>query len=149
MPDAYIERVDIVPDLDTHSLSVTAIGSEATSAKLAAAVVMGNGTVVGVGYGLASNPFDVSMPPLEDLSLWAPDTPSLYDVYVYILNSSLREGPPIMPSFGSTSHDISMPVLDVVQSYTGMRKVSKCRDELGIWRFCLNDVPTFVYGVLY
>ena len=61
--------------------------------------------------------------PIEHIHPWTPDDPFLYDVYV-------------------KTED------DLVRSYFGMRKFSRGYDSYGKIRFCLNDKPLFLNGLL-
>jgi len=60
---------------------------------------------------------------LPDFRPWSPDDPFLYDLYV-------------------KTED------DLVKSYFGMRKFSAGYDKDGVLRFCLNEKPLFLSGVL-
>ena len=61
--------------------------------------------------------------PIEHIHPWTPDDPFLYDIYV-------------------KTED------DLVRSYFGMRKFSRGYDSTGKIRFCLNDRPLFLNGLL-
>ncbi len=65
---------------------------------------------------------------LKDPVLWSPDNPKLYSV-----KAVLKRGG---------------KVLDEVNSYCALRKVSKIKDELGVSRIALNDEPIFQLGPL-
>lgn len=60
---------------------------------------------------------------LENMHSWSLDDPFLYDFYV------------------ATSDE-------TIKSYFGMRKFSKGKDKRGIERFCLNNQPIFLSGLL-
>ncbi|MDO4520040.1 MAG: glycoside hydrolase family 2 TIM barrel-domain containing protein, partial [Erysipelotrichaceae bacterium] len=60
---------------------------------------------------------------LDDVHVWTPDDPFLYDVYVQTED-------------------------DVIKSYFGMRKFSAGNDKEGVPRFCLNNRPLFFSGLL-
>ncbi len=68
--------------------------------------------------------------------LWSPTTPFLYDIQV-----SLREG---------TDNDIvhGKTIVDQVNGYCAMRKISLGKDEHGVQRLMLNNKPLFQYGPL-
>jgi len=61
--------------------------------------------------------------------LWSPDSPFLYDLQVTLKDQSGR-------------------ILDTVDSYFGMRKISVGKDAHGINRLLLNNTPLFQYGFL-
>ena len=61
--------------------------------------------------------------PIENIHAWTPDDPFLYDVFV-------------------KTED------DLVRSYFGIRKFASGYDSSGKKRFCLNDKPLFLTGLL-
>ncbi len=61
--------------------------------------------------------------PIEHPHYWTPDDPFLYDVYIQTED-------------------------DIVKSYFGMRRFSIANDASGLKRFCLNDEPLFLSGLL-
>ncbi|MHC4474608.1 MAG: glycoside hydrolase family 2 protein [Planctomycetota bacterium] len=65
---------------------------------------------------------------IPDAKLWSPQSPFLYDLEV--------------------SLDIRGKVMDAVNSYFGMRKISIGKDEDGFNRLMLNNKPLFQYGPL-
>ena len=64
----------------------------------------------------------------DDLHLWSPDDPFLYDLEV-----TLYQGD---------------KVVDKVESYFAMRKFNTAKDENGIVRLMLNNEPIFMFGPL-
>jgi len=61
--------------------------------------------------------------------LWSPAAPNLYDLKLELVGSD-----------GT--------VVDVVKSYTGIRKVGKVKDQEGNWRLALNGEVIFHFGPL-
>ncbi len=82
------------------------------------AQVVDGGKVVAEAKG---SPLTLKVP---DAKLWSPASPHLYDLKV------------------------SIPGVDEVTSYTGIRKVGRAQDKDGNWRFTLNDKPIFHWGPL-
>ena len=78
------------------------------------------------GRSVNNQAVEVAMP--EQVKLWSPDAPNLYDLQVRIL----RDG----------------KVIDQVSSYAAMRKYSMRRDDKGIVRFQLNNRDIFHFGPL-
>lgn len=78
------------------------------------------------GRSVNNQAVEVAMP--EQVKLWSPDAPNLYDLQVRIL----RDG----------------KVVDQVSSYAAMRKYSMRRDDKGIVRFQLNNRDIFHFGPL-
>ena len=144
-PAAYIRHLELVPDLDSSALLVTANGSELAQGRLVAAIMIDptSNTVVAASYGQASNEFQVT---ISSPQLWTPDNPFLYPVSIQLLDVDVSTTP-TLPAAGTPAEGLVLPgAIDIVQAYTGMRKASKCRDSRGIVRFCLNNIPTFLYG---
>lgn len=134
VPETYIGGLKIVPNVDNstvkitvnckgqkcdESLCVNVTGASAGKKKTPASVrvVSGSG---GRGDEVAIK--------LQDVRLWSPDEPWLYDLTVTL-------GPEDKP-------------IDQVTSYFGMRKVSLGKDENGITRILLNGKPLFMFGPL-
>jgi hypothetical protein len=70
--------------------------------------------------------------PDNELKLWSPDEPFLYDLTV-----ALNDGQPRRAR-----------ELDSVQSYFGMRKIALGKDQHGVTRIMFNGQPLFQYGPL-
>jgi len=125
VPEASIGGLKIVPDVDHHRLNLTVIGRgncETSTVR----VVAREGTKMEVGAtGKPDRPMRV---PIEKAKLWSPDSPFLYDLEVELL--------------------VDGRVVDRVESYFGMRKISVGPDEKGVTRLLLNDRPLFQYGTL-
>lgn len=64
----------------------------------------------------------------QDMKLWSPDSPFLYDITVTLLKND-------------------EPV-DRIESYAAMRKISTAKDQNGIVRMQLNDKDLFQFGPL-
>lgn len=125
VPETYIGRTKLTPDIDHETLTVeTKIINPPSNLTLKAIVLDGDKTVVELN-GTADKPLTI---PLENPKLWSPDSPHLYDL---VLNL-----------------EVNGEAIDSVQSYFGMRKYSLDRDQEGNLRFCLNNKPLFLYGPL-
>ena len=77
MPAAHIERLELVPDIDTGSISITVHGSKSGTG--VRAEVTANGKNIATGEGTEGTAFKVQIP---DPQLWSPDSPFLYDLQV-------------------------------------------------------------------
>ena len=119
----HIDNLVITPDIDNGILRLTAL----TAAKegTVEAAVYDNGRIVACAKGAAGSPLALKM---ENMHLWTPDDPFLYDVRV-----TLKHG---------------RHTLDCVTSYAAMRKISRAKDCNGIWRMQLNNSDLFQYGPL-
>ena len=122
----HIGRLRITPDIDRRILSVGAETTGCSAGTLLEVEVYDGDVLVASGKSINAQPVDIRMP--EDMKLWSPDNPFLYDLKV-----RLSEG-------GKT--------LDRVESYAAMRKFSTVRDKDGIVRLALNNRPLFQYGPL-
>jgi hypothetical protein len=120
-----IASLKIVPDIDagTARLEVELRGG-AENGLIRVAVKDGEQTVAGV-TGSAGKPLVI---PIANAKLWSPESPFLYDLHVDLLD-------------GAT-------VLDEVDTYLGMRKISVGKDERGVPRLLLNNKPFFQVGPL-
>ena len=77
VPAAHIKRLQLVPDIDTGSISITVHGSKAGAG--VRAEVTANGKNIATGEGTEGTAFKVQIP---DPQLWSPDSPFLYDLQV-------------------------------------------------------------------
>jgi hypothetical protein len=122
---AGIDDMTLTPDVDSHALHVRVKESPAAAQCHLEAVAFWNGHPVGRASGPVGTPLKVS---LSELWLWTPDQPSLYGLTVY-----LKQGDEIV---------------DVVDSYFGMRKVAVRKDANGVSRIMLNDEFLFLVGAM-
>lgn len=122
VPENHIASLKITPDLDGSRILVEA---EGCSSGIVEAVVKEGGKVVAKGRALAGRSASVS---IAKPHLWSPDDPFLYDMEVTLT--------------------VNGKVVDRVESYCAMRKISKFLDKDCIWRFALNNEPVFLYGPL-
>ena len=121
----FITSVKSIPDIDQKTLSVTAAAFEKNPGDITEVKVLENGKIIGSGKSSAGEEMLVT---LNDLKLWSPETPFLYDLEI----SLTRNG----------------KLLDQVKSYAGMRKISAKRDANGIVRLQLNNHDYFQFGPL-
>lgn len=122
----HIDNLRITPDVDFRTIRVEATVANASSSDLLEVQVYDGGKLVGTGKSINGQAAEVQMP--EDMKLWTPDTPNLYDLKVSLTSQ------------GKT--------VDQVGSYTAMRKFSMGKDERGINRIMLNNKPIFNFGPL-
>ena len=124
--ETHIENLRILPDIDRNILSVGVETSASAASVMAEVVVLDGDTEVARSRSVNGQAVEVAMP--EQVKLWSPDSPHLYDLQVRIL----RDG----------------KVIDQVSSYAAMRKYSMRRDDKGIIRFQLNNRDIFHFGPL-
>jgi len=121
----YITHLKTVTNIDGANVTVLASAEGTTSTDIIEVKVLDNGNVISTGKAVAGQEVFLAVP---DVKLWSPETPHLYDMKVSIL----RDG----------------KVVDNVQSYFGMRKISTKRDANGIVRLQLNNKDYFQFGPL-
>lgn len=126
VPETHIENLRITPDIDKNILSVKATASAATSASRVEVKVKEGSRVIATGQSINNLPVEIAMP--ENVKLWSPDSPHLYDLEVVLWDGNKQ--------------------LDKVDSYAAMRKYSMKRDNKGIVRLQLNNKDLFHFGPL-
>ncbi len=125
---AHIASLRTLPDIDSNTLSVTALteGVAPDASITTSVVVKDNGKVVAQGKSINNQTVEIEMP--DDVKLWSPDAPNLYDMEITLTRN------------GQT--------VDKVNSYAAMRKFSTIRDDKGLVRLALNNKPIFQFGPL-
>jgi beta-galactosidase/beta-glucuronidase len=125
VPDSYVNRIKLTPDIDTETLEIT-VDLEGPA---------GDFQVLAIANDRKQEIAAVSGPPettlklvIPNLKLWSPTQPFLYDLQIDI--------------FQGDQH------VDQVSSYFGMRKFSMEPNNKGQLRLCLNNEPLFHYGPL-
>lgn len=122
----HISSLRILPDIDANTLTIDLTPSYITPDQTVEIKVFDNGQLVASGRGEDGETVTVSMP--EEVKLWSPDAPNLYDMEV------------------SLYYDGALS--DKVNSYAAMRKFSTKRDDKGKMRIQLNNKDLFQYGPL-
>ncbi|MEN6321974.1 MAG: sugar-binding domain-containing protein [Proteiniphilum sp.] len=126
VPETYIEDLKITPDIDKNVLKVVALTNMVSPTQKVEVKVKEGDKVVATSQSINNQPVEIIMP--ENVKLWSPDSPFLYDVEVVLWNGSKQ--------------------LDKVDSYAAMRKYSTHRDDKGIVRLQLNNKDLFQFGPL-
>ena len=126
VPEKHIENIRVTPDIDKRTLTVEALTGNRSSSDRVEVKVKEGSKVVATAQSINNQPVEVSMP--ENMKLWSPDSPHLYDLEITLWNGTKQ--------------------LDRVSSYAAMRKYSTNRDEKGIVRFQLNNKDIFHFGPL-
>ncbi|UPR03052.1 beta-galactosidase [Chloropicon primus] len=134
--EAYIQRIRVIPNVDANTVTVMAsVRQEVFRRNHGLFVkVLCEGELVGFASGSTHHQVEISLNEGHKTRLWTPESPFLYDVEVYLHDS-------IIPK-KSNDH------VDMVRSYTAMRKVSVGTDVNGVQRLKLNNKNLFQYGVL-
>ena len=123
--DLSITRLEPIPDIDAGTVTIHADLSGIDSGLELRVRVLDGGTEVVSGRGPDPGELTLRVPAPK---LWSPDSPHLYDLEVELLRGG--------------------QVVDRVESYFAMRKISMDRDAAGDMRFQLNNEPLFHLGPL-
>ena len=132
VPDNYIETLTVTPDYDARTVTVRARTAKPGGAVNLWAVVRAGGMTIAEDWGSdeADRDGEVTLDiPEEHFFPWSPDSPFLYDLTV-----------------GTTQGEEES--FDTVHSYFALRKWSCAPDAKGVLRFCLNDRPLLLNGLL-
>ncbi len=122
VPSAHIRELPLIPDLE----GVTVVPKVTGGARVEMIVSEPEGAEVARVEGEAGQRLRANLPAPH---LWTPDDPYLYDLQVRLLDESGN-------------------VLDVVESYTGLRTIGTVADAQGRPRIALNGRITFLHGPL-
>ena len=132
VPDNYIQTLTVTPDYDARTVTVRVHTAKPGGAVNLWAMVRAGGVTIAEDWGSdeADQDGEVNLNiPEEHFFPWSPDTPFLYDLTVGT-NQGEEAG------------------LDTVHSYFALRKWSCAPDAHGVLRFCLNDKPILLNGLL-
>lgn len=132
VPDNYIQTLTVTPDYDARTVTVRVHTAKPGGAVNLWAMVRAGGVTIAEDWGSdeADQDGEVTLNiPEEHFFPWSPDTPFLYDLTV---GTNQREE----------------AEFDTVHSYFALRKWSCAPDAHGVLRFCLNDKPILLNGLL-
>ncbi|MEQ9438689.1 MAG: glycoside hydrolase family 2 TIM barrel-domain containing protein [Cyclobacteriaceae bacterium] len=131
VPQNYIKDVKVTPDIDQKTAKIDLQFPALSSGFTVLIKALADGKEVSskqIPVGVKSEEVQVLLD-IKDPVLWSPDNPFLYDLQI-----SLR--------------DQEGQVIDDVESYFGMRKISLGKDPNGYTRILLNNEPLFQFGLL-
>ena len=132
VPDNYIQTLTVTPDYDARTVTVRVHTAKPGGAVNLWAMVRAGGVTIAEDWGSdeADQDGEVTLNiPEEHFFPWSPDTPFLYDLTVGTNRGEEAE-------------------FDTVHSYFALRKWSCAPDAHGVLRFCLNDKPILLNGLL-
>ena len=112
--------------IDKNILKVEALINQCAASDKVEVKVLDGTRVVATGQSINNQPVEIAMP--EDVKLWSPQSPFLYNLEITVSSGNKQ--------------------LDQVKSYTAMRKFSTKRDDKGIVRLQLNNKDLFQFGPL-
>lgn len=125
VPQTAIARLKMIPDIDKKILQLKVNSNSASSEYYVNATVYDKGKKVTEAKGKLGQNLVIH---LENMKMWSPDNPFLYDLTVSLFKGSKK--------------------IDEVKTYFGMRKISLGKDDQGITRLFLNNKPLFQFGPL-
>ncbi len=124
--EAFLKQVKITTDIDNSSVSIIPMSNISLVKRYKVWVdIFFDNKKVASGITKPGIPLDLK---IENAQLWSPDHPNLYDVRMSLINPS-------------------RVVIDLVESYFGMRKIS-LGNHNGVKYLFLNNAPLFHYGTL-
>ncbi|MCC6125829.1 MAG: glycoside hydrolase family 2 [Pirellulales bacterium] len=126
MAEVHLERLTIVPDVDNSCLRLRDNFLRGLPCRVRAVAYDGK-TEVARDEQMLGNEIKLDIPK-DQLKLWSPENPFLYDLLVTIEQDGKK--------------------IDEVRSYFGMRKIDLGKDERGITRMRLNGKAYFQVGPL-
>lgn len=125
VPKKYVADLKATPDIDAGTVTVAAGLAGATFGDVLEVTVMDAGQPLVTAKGAAGQELVLS---LNNAKRWSPENPFLYDLRVKLISKG--------------------QVIDAVESYFGMRKISLQKDEFGVVRMQLNNQDYFQFGPL-
>ena len=123
--DKYIENIRTNSNIDKSQLTVAVESNGTTSADVVEVRVYEGKNILSTTKVSSCEKLEISIP---DAKLWSPETPFLYTMKINLISNG--------------------KVIDQVDSYFAMRKISTKRDKNGIVRLELNNKTYFQFGPL-
>lgn len=120
VPENYLRSLRITPKLEENAVHIRL---EADDPAMAAVTICRDGGIIAEGQTDENGESTLTIP-AEELRLWSPEDPFLYDVAITLAGG------------------------DKVESYFGMRAFGIGKDEKGLPRLLLNGKPYFQNGLL-
>ncbi|NEW81414.1 MAG: beta-galactosidase [Mariniphaga sp.] len=123
--DIYIENIRTTSNIDKNLLTVNVVSNGTTSGDVFEVKVYDGKNLISTTKASSCQKLEISIP---DAKLWSPETPFLYTMKINLISNG--------------------KVIDQVDSYFAMRKISTKRDKNGIVRLELNNKAYFQFGPL-
>lgn len=123
--EKHIKTIRTTPDIDNNRVSFELVSYGTNYADLYEVEVFDGATKIASAKASVSQPVNISIP---EVKLWDTKSPFLYNIKVSLSSNK--------------------KVVDQVDSYFAMRKVSTKRDKNGIVRLQLNNKDQFQFGPL-
>jgi beta-galactosidase/beta-glucuronidase len=123
--EKHISLLHTVPDIDHGKVSVEVVGENTNFADVIEVKALDNQTVVSAGKASVGQIIELAIP---NAKLWSPDEPFLYNLEINLYQKG--------------------KIVDRINSYFAMRKISTKRDPNGIVRLQLNNQSLVQLGPL-
>ena len=123
--DTFIENIKMISDIDNENLNLLMEVANLQPNDLIHITVLENDSRIIAYLETVENEVEIS---IKSPKLWSPESPFLYNLIIEIK----RNG----------------KIVDIVESYFGMRKISLSEDSNGARSIELNNKPLFQYGTL-
>ena len=125
VPDQHITHHHLVPDIDQENIQLTVDLAQINSNASIRASIKEGEKLISEAIGVPSIPFTINNPSPK---LWSPSSPFLYDLEIEVI----KDG----------------EVIDKIESYFGMRKISLALNTQGLQKIMLNNKFIFQMGPL-
>ena len=123
--DKYIENIKTTSNIDKSQITVNVVSNGTTSADVVEVKVYDGKNEIMTSKASSTEKLEISIP---DAKLWSPESPFLYTMKINLISNG--------------------KVIDQIDSYFAMRKISTKRDNNGIVRLELNNKAYFQFGPL-
>lgn len=123
--DTFIENLKMVPNIDKESLKLLVEVKDLQPNDVILIRIFEKNSQIIADHEIVEKEVEIY---IKSPKLWSPESPYLYDIIVEIKRNDI--------------------ILDKVESYFGMRKISLSEDSNGIKRLELNNKEFFQYGTL-
>jgi len=121
----YISNIHAVPDIDSEKLSVKIFSTASSQGDYFEVIARQGDKMISVAKARVGESAEL---PVKNAKLWSPESPFLYGLEVRLFHNG--------------------NMVDEVESYFAMRKISTKRDGKGIMRLQLNNKDYFQFGTL-
>jgi hypothetical protein len=128
VPETAISDLKLTPDFDSQTIRIQAHVNQVAPDLMLGVDILAYGQRVAATNGPVGSELALALPAMR---AWSPTDPFLYRVRVSLFNATN-----------------SRPLLDEVESYIGMRKISLQKDAQGATRIALNNQILFQLGAL-
>ena len=126
VPEVSIRRLQLTPDFDGKSVKLQVFGENLTENHIVKAELYDGEEVVTRGFGGTDGAMILRIPE-KQFQPWSPETPHLYGIRIAILENNR--------------------IVDLVETYTGIRKIEVVPTPNGRATIYLNGKPYFQKGV--